>query len=250
MNLTKKSDEFGFYTRESDGASGMTVTALANFCELSQSTMTQLLNRVRESDPTTNSFEDSLKYFAGKELRSAPIDNYGTMLVALDACKAVVEYFACNARKYKGRNIVRIRFAQIKSLLSYGLALDEAFKKTIIDTNDLILKADSKKSFSPKGVERKIQLRFKKELEAKVNVIVPVGYIDALTLTEVIEIKEAMCWKHAIGQVMCYSLYYPTHQKRLHLFGDTHKDFRQLVEGCCFKLNIRVTWEEDTHHEH
>ncbi len=107
MHLSKKSDEFGFYTRESDGASGMTVTTLADFCGTSQPVMTNLLNRVRDSDPISNELSDSLKPFAGKELRSSPIDNYGTRIVTLDACKAVIEHFACNTRKYKGRNTAR-----------------------------------------------------------------------------------------------------------------------------------------------
>jgi hypothetical protein len=37
-------DETGYYTREPDGVSGMTVSALADFCSTSQPTITQLLN--------------------------------------------------------------------------------------------------------------------------------------------------------------------------------------------------------------
>jgi len=242
-------DDQSYCTRDVDGVSGMTVTALSQFCGTGKSAITQLLNQISDSDPFTNELAECLKSFAGNELRGSPIDSYGTVLVGFDACKAILEYFACSARKYKGRNIVRMRFAQVKSLLSYGLTLSEAFNKTIEDTKNLKVKADCNKPNSQKSIERKIQMRFENKLKGKTNVIVPVGYIDVLTSTEIIEIKQASDWKHAVGQVMCYAVYYPSHQKRLHLFGDTHEKFQQLVEECCFKLSIRVTWEENHHHE-
>lgn len=239
-------DELGFCTRNSDGVSGMSVTALANFCGVGQPTITVLLNRIRDSNPISNELTECLKTFASKELRSLAIDNSGTIVVGFDACRAILEYFACTARKYKGRNIARMRFAQIKSLLSCSVSLSEAFNKTIEDTKNIKIKADSHNRNSQQSTERKIQMRLEKELKGKTNVVVPVGYIDVLTSTEIIEIKQASDWKYAVGQVMCYALYYPSHQKRLHLFGDTHEKFQQLVQECCLNLNIRVTWEDLT----
>ncbi|MTJ14777.1 hypothetical protein FJR11_19795 [Anabaena sp. UHCC 0187] len=235
-----------YCTRFSDGVSGMSVTALAQFCGVDKSAITQTLNRLRDSDPIMNDLQNTLKPFIGKQLRSLPIDCYGTVLVSFDVCFAILEYFACSARKYKGRNIVRMRFAQIKSLLSHNLTLTESFEKSIEDTKNLRVRPDSKKRNSYQSVERKIQLHFQKESQAKINVLVPVGYIDVLTSTEIIEIKQASDWKHAVGQVMCYAVYYPSHQKRLHLFGDTHQQFQQLVEESCFTLGIRVTWEDNS----
>lgn len=60
--------ELGFCTR-SDGVSGMSVTALADFCGTQQHTITELLNRLRDSDPIVNDLPKSLKPFAGKEQR-------------------------------------------------------------------------------------------------------------------------------------------------------------------------------------
>ena len=112
----------------------MSVTALAQFCGVDKPAITQLLNQISHSDPFTNELKISLKPFAGKQLRSLPIDCYGTVLVSFDVCFAILEYFACSAIKYKGRNIVRMRFAQIKSLLSHNLTLSESFEKSIEDT--------------------------------------------------------------------------------------------------------------------
>ncbi|MDB9372345.1 hypothetical protein [Nodularia sphaerocarpa] len=244
--IETRDEDQSYCTRSSDGVSGMSVTALAQFCGVDKSTITKLLNQISDSDPLANELKNALKPFMGKELRSLPIDCYGTVLVSFDVCFAILEYFACSARKYKGRNIVRMRFAQIKSLLSHNLTLTESFEKSIEDTKNLKVRPDSKKRKSYKSIERKIQIRFQKEPQAKINVSVPVGYIDVLTSTEIIEIKQASDWKHAVGQVVCYAVYYPSHQKRLHLFGDADQQFQQLVEESCFTLGIRVTWEDNT----
>lgn len=44
-----------------DAASGMTVTAGADFCGVSQPAITQLLNKIRDFDPITNELPESLK---------------------------------------------------------------------------------------------------------------------------------------------------------------------------------------------
>jgi hypothetical protein len=98
-------DELGFCTRNSDGVSGMTVTALADFCGTEQHTITQLLNRLRDSDPITNDLPQSLKCFAGKEWRLITNDAYGSLYVIDELCHAILEYYAIDGRKYKGKQI-------------------------------------------------------------------------------------------------------------------------------------------------
>ena len=49
--------ETGYYTREPDGVSGMTVSALYEFCGLasgSTTTMSDLLTKIKDSDPEAN----------------------------------------------------------------------------------------------------------------------------------------------------------------------------------------------------
>lgn len=87
--------------------------------------------------------------------------------------------------------------------------------------------------------EDKVQARLSAELQGQREVMTPAGYIDVLTETEVIEVKSAHNWKHAIGQVIVYGSYFPTRQKRIHLFGDV--DNLSLIEQHCTPLNIKVT---------
>jgi hypothetical protein len=97
--------ETGYYTREPDGVSGMTVGALAVFCGVTQPAITQLLNRVRESDPITNDLLDCLKPFAGKDSRLITNDLQGRLIVPDEVCQAVIEYYAFESRDYAGRSI-------------------------------------------------------------------------------------------------------------------------------------------------
>lgn len=81
---------------------------------------------------------------------------------------------------------------------------------------------------------------------AKTEVCCPVGRIDVLTDWEIIEVKKISEWKSAIGQVLVYSLYYPHHSKRIHLFDSpTKTDYpvRQLIVKTAHQLNVSVTFD-------
>lgn len=99
--------ETGYYTREPDGVSGMSVTALARFCGVKQQTVTQLLNRIEDCDPITNDLPEQLKPFAGKDLRLITNDTQGIKIVPDDICYAIAEYYAFDARSYEGQKVAQ-----------------------------------------------------------------------------------------------------------------------------------------------
>lgn len=47
----------------------------------------------------------------------------------------------------------------------------------------------------------------------------PAGIIDILTATELIEVKDWVAWKSALGQVLAYARFFPNHQKSIYFFG-------------------------------
>ncbi len=99
-------DELGFCTRQNDGVSGMTVTALANFCGTKQAVITNLLNRIRDCDPISNDLSNYLKPYAGKDWRLISNDKQTQSVFIIDeVCHAILEYYAIDARKYKGKQI-------------------------------------------------------------------------------------------------------------------------------------------------
>ena len=95
-------DNLGFYTRQNDGVSGMTVTALANFCSVDQPAITKMLNKIRDSNPITNDLPKSLKLYVGKDWRLITNDAQNSLFIIDELCHAILEYYAIDARKYKG----------------------------------------------------------------------------------------------------------------------------------------------------
>jgi hypothetical protein len=92
--------------------------------------------------------------------------------------------------------------------------------------------------------EKKIQKKLASLLiGSSKEVPTPAGRIDILTSKEIIEIKEWQRWKEAVGQIICYGNYYPSHRKRIHFFGVAHSDFISMVTSHCEKLGIMTTWE-------
>ena len=91
------------------------------------------------------------------------------------------------------------------------------------------------------------ELYYRDELARKTKgeteVITPSGRIDILTSSELIEVKTTKNWKSAIGQILVYGHYYPSHQKRIHLIGQAHSSMKAIIEDHCSKFNINVTWE-------
>jgi hypothetical protein len=100
-------NETGYYTREPDGTSGMTVSALSEFCGVTQPAITQLLNRIQESDPITNDLSEPLKPFSGKDLRLITNDLQGRLIIPDEACFAIADHYANHARAYKGKSVCR-----------------------------------------------------------------------------------------------------------------------------------------------
>lgn len=90
--------------------------------------------------------------------------------------------------------------------------------------------------------EKGVQIQLHAIVGGDMEVVTPVGNIDILTHTEIIEIKEAKAWKNAIGQLLTYGYYYPNHQKRLHLFGKCHHSALILIRQHCDLNNIVVTY--------
>ena len=91
--------------------------------------------------------------------------------------------------------------------------------------------------------EKSVQSALAKKLNGKTEVETPCGKIDVLTSTELIEIKKIKDWKEALGQVIVYGDYYPSHQKRIHLYGETQEAFLLLVRKHCTKRRVTATWE-------
>ena len=103
-------NETGYYTREPDGISGMTLSALSEFCCLapgSTTAISNLLTQIENSDPETNDLSEPLKPFAGKALRLETNDLQGRLIIPDEACFAIADHYANHARSYRGKSICK-----------------------------------------------------------------------------------------------------------------------------------------------
>ena len=78
---------------------------------------------------------------------------------------------------------------------------------------------------------------------SQIEVVTKSGRIDILTPLEIIEVKQVRKYKHAMGQILSYSYYYPKHQRRIHLYGKASLKQRNLIIQECWAANIIVTFE-------
>jgi hypothetical protein len=134
----------------------------------------------------------------------------------------------------------------IPSEHSLGISV-ESCSKIISGEASRVEKAKSLEvSKGKKTPERQVEFALSKEHPGcKRQVRTPVGIIDLLTPSEIIEVKTAKDWKGALGQVLVYGTQYPSHQKRIHLFGRVDGNTQLLIEQECARFDVVVTWSND-----
>jgi hypothetical protein len=94
--------------------------------------------------------------------------------------------------------------------------------------------------------EKQIQTRLAKEIEgARTEVKASFGRADIVTPSEVIEIKDWTFWKFGLGQLIAYSVTFPSKKLRLHCFGyiDTPTKHAVIRLFALLPLDITLTWE-------
>jgi len=99
------------------------------------------------------------------------------------------------------------------------------------------------KSSPEKRVQASLLRRIGKIVHPVIEVNTPAGKIDILTDHEIIEVKNVLGWKSAVGQLLIYSHYYPNHQKIIHLFGKCCPNTKKLIKFHCDEFHIQVTWQ-------
>lgn len=142
-------------------------------------------------------------------------NNFGINIIPLDSCKHI-------AMKYITQN--------------KGNELTYKF----LDIPNKFIKKNTKNNRTEDTVRNKLQ----EQIGGLREIITLAGNIDLLTDIEIIEVKNVKSWKHALGQILIYSVYYPNHQKRIHLFGECQVSYLNFIEEHCEKYNIKVTWEK------
>lgn len=79
----------------------------------------------------------------------------------------------------------------------------------------------------------------------RLEVRCPVGRIDILTQTHLIECKhycDVNAFKHALGQVLAYSYFYKNHKRVLALIGQPATAEKSVVEDVATSLGVSIVW--------
>jgi hypothetical protein len=312
-------DGVEFYTLHSNGASGMSIAALARLCGVERESIRKVLKRLHG----TKTRSIWLNMVAGKPLYLAPKLLGQAKVLRADVCFAIICYYAFESDREPAE--AKYAFAQfgpmgiedwiqgitgwkpettnveptheqvdkyihdrlpkdqlavaihpgeiIKMLQQCGFSADgyrlyfylemmdlqnqtptmeticselnikpTTFRRWLPRIHEWSHCADWLEAPQRKGKEFEIQTRMHEELGGKTEVYTPAGRIDLVTDTEVIEIKKVEKWKDAFGEVIIKGQTFPTHQKRIHLFGSTDKQLTTIQEYCEV-LNVNVTFE-------
>jgi len=100
----------------------------------------------------------------------------------------------------------------------------------------------SKQEQFEKAIQKEICLELGGEMEVKTCA----GYIDLLTDTQIIEIKECSEWKGALGQILSYSMNYPHHEKVIVLFGKMDTIMLKIIRETYEKYSIKLVLRGDS----
>lgn len=95
-----------------------------------------------------------------------------------------------------------------------------------------------------KTYECVVTRKLSKELGGKIEVGSRYGKIDILTDEAIIEVKRYKSWKHALGQILIYSIDYPNHKKMLYLYGTSkpRKSAWELICNACLKFGVECVF--------
>jgi len=159
----------------------------------------------------------------------------------------------CDSFKFPGRGqqftpvANRENILCIVGLLPGALSLPEfeLISKVLGITNDeyaqFLLRFPQKKRASSRELEKDVQLNLQSSIGGILEVRTLAGTIDLLTADQIIEVKRVNDWKSALGQILVYGQYYPSHQKRIHLFGESQESYLSMVRKHCSKFKVVVT---------
>jgi len=94
------------------------------------------------------------------------------------------------------------------------------------------------------ALEKYYNDKYKDLLMAESEVETPVGRIDLLTSNKIIEIKTASNWKNAIGQILCYGVFFPSHERWLYLFSheELRGDIKEYMKTICLNHEIKIKY--------
>jgi hypothetical protein len=202
------------FSVKADGSVTASQRGVARLAGVSDVAVLKLIKKVKES--ARQDLPKSLQTLSGQDFEVRGYNIYET--------SCLLAYFAFEAGRYKNE-VAAKNLMKIPAEYHPQLSMRPTPKP------------------GGRGAEKVVQKRLSRSLGGQMEVLTPVGKIDILTSTEIIEVKVAASWKGALGQIIAYGYFYPSHQKRIHLYGAVHSDSKEYIEKICKASGVIVTWE-------
>lgn len=206
------------FSIDANGQAFATRRAIARLAGVDEKSIRNLLQNLGAEQTPHEIFES----FTGQKFGSDALIPYDL------ACKILAYYYLKGSFTEKGCTVINFPTFALKKTPVKSLEGNQKFKKQITEA---------------KKPERIIQNRLAKTLGGAKEVPTEAGRIDLLTSVEIVEIKQVNQWKSALGQILVYGEYYPSHKKRIHLFGECHSSYLDIIKRHCEKFDVTVTIE-------
>mgnify|MGYP000099484910 FL=1 len=189
------------------------------------------------TDAVSEANNTLIRYYGVKSLKDLNEPDVDLVFLGKDGSPFIPVSIKCALKYWGSRGVLGNSKAQ--DLLRN---LEENPEVLGVSKGDVPVFIGNKKA-SVSRPEAIIRDRLAKCLNGEIEVLCLDGRIDVLTSSELIEVKSAKGWKGAIGQALVYGASYPSHQKRIHLFGAVHSSVRERIQAHCDRLDIVLTWE-------
>jgi hypothetical protein len=124
--------------------------------------------------------------------------------------------------------------------------IEKAKKDILLIKNEWNISIENIKPSYSTEVERIVRDNLSRALNGQIEVESTHGFIDIMTDNEIIEVKYADNYKSAIGQILSYSLDFPSLKKRIHLYHteiDKLSKYFTKAKSVCDKYDISITCE-------
>ena len=129
-----------------------------------------------------------------------------------------------------------------KSLAKHLMPKSWSVEKKVKNLSEFFNNLPPELNSSNNNPEELVVIELQREWGGRREAECGVGFIDLLTSDKIVEVKQINNWKHAIGQVNCYGMYFPNHQKTIVLFGEGCID-KKIIEQTCMFQNIKIWYK-------
>lgn len=151
-------------------------------------------------------------------------------------------------KKTKGTVIIteeELRLGKRSSSGSVPDVSDDLLLSLMTQEESVELNQSNPEKKNPEPKESEIQRKLERKYKAHHHSC-PAGEIDIFVPgVDLIEIKKWSDWKHALGQILAYSFFYPKMGRKIHFFGKSPStELKLVIMAVLTHYGVQITFEK------